>query len=99
NTREIKDYFDQITSEKLPVAYQEILPQDKQATEAAILALRTRWGVTATTFKRKYGWKAYRKFLDTWEKLPSDCRAACRGRHAFTPKGFRIANALWENFL
>ncbi|WP_273003463.1 radical SAM family heme chaperone HemW [Acetomicrobium hydrogeniformans] len=99
NTKESNDYFDLITSGKLPVGYYEILPQERQATEAAILALRTRWGVTATTFKRKYGWKAYRKFLDTWEKLPSDCRAACRGRHAFTPKGFRIANALWENFL
>jgi len=99
NTKESNDYFDLITSGKLPVGYYEILPQERQATEAAILALRTRWGVTATTFKRKYGWKAYRKFLDTWMKLPSDCKTSSRGRHAFTSKGFRIANALWENFL
>ncbi|NLI42814.1 MAG: radical SAM family heme chaperone HemW [Synergistaceae bacterium] len=99
NASDIKLYADSISRGEFPIVYEEILPNEKAAAESAMLALRTMWGVSARAFRRKWGWQAYKKFLQVWHLLPEDCKKTIQGKHAFSAKGFRVANSLWEQFL
>ncbi|AFM21638.1 putative oxygen-independent coproporphyrinogen III oxidase [Acetomicrobium mobile DSM 13181] len=99
NVKDIKIYVKKISEGKLAIADEELLPTEQAARESAVLALRTMWGVSGRFFRRRWGWKAYRDFCDTWRGLPEDCKITCHGRYALSPKGFRVANSLWEEFL
>lgn len=99
NARDIKMYGQKVSHGELAIVDEELLPFKQAAMESAVLSLRTMWGVCSRAFTRKWGWKYYRHFRSTWDRLPDDCKATLHGRYAFSPKGFRIANSLWEEFL
>ncbi len=76
--------------------WEERLPLERQAREAAILALRTRWGIRWKTFRRRYGKESSKEIFDILHGLPRDLFVRRQGCTAFSPKGFRVANAIWE---
>ena len=88
NASDIKLYADSISRGEFPIIYEEILPNEKAAAESAMLALRTMWGVSARAFRRKWGWQAYKKFLQVWHLLPEDCKNHSRESTRSQPRAF-----------
>ena len=76
--------------------WSERLSGDDRAREAAILALRTRWGIRWRSFRRHFGEKRTRSIHEILAGLPRDLFLRRQGCTAFSPKGFRVANAIWE---
>jgi oxygen-independent coproporphyrinogen-3 oxidase len=77
----------------------ETLSIDDRAREAAILALRTRWGIRWRSFRRRFGEKRARTIYGKLSDLPGDLFVRRQGCTAFSPKGFRVANAVWERLV
>jgi oxygen-independent coproporphyrinogen-3 oxidase len=76
--------------------WSERLSDDGRAREAAILALRTRWGIRWRSFRRHFGDRRTRSIHDILAGLPRDLFIRRQGCIALSPKGFRVANAIWE---
>ena len=80
-------------------SWTERLSAEERAREAAILALRTCWGIRWNLFRRKYGLEATRLIHDTLESLPSSLFIRKRGSTSFSSRGFRVANEVWERLV
>jgi len=76
--------------------WSERLSDDDRAREAAILALRTRWGIRWRSFRRHFGEKRASAIHEILAALPRDLFLRRQGCTAFSQKGFRVANAIWE---
>ncbi|MCF7935036.1 MAG: coproporphyrinogen III oxidase family protein [Synergistales bacterium] len=91
-----EDWRETLARGELPQAYTERLEGRAAAREAAILALRTAEGIDRAAFAERYG--AAR--LDAVGALLAPCAGAFLSmdadRIALTPRGFRVANAIWE---
>jgi len=96
NPADLDDYVEHAGN--LPV-WTEKLAIDDRAREAAILALRTRWGIRWHSFMRRFGEKRAKTIYDTLLELPEDLFIRRQGCTAFSPKGFRVANAVWERLV
>ncbi|MBP8673060.1 MAG: coproporphyrinogen III oxidase family protein [Synergistales bacterium] len=99
NVNSYSRYMESIAERALPVAFWERLDGEKRAREAAVLALRTRWGISIESFIRKYGLSYTKKILDSMDNFPEECLVVGRGRIALSKKGRRVANALWADII
>ncbi|GHV52048.1 coproporphyrinogen III oxidase [Synergistales bacterium] len=83
---------------RLPAEYSERLDEGASAREAAVLALRTARGIDIKAFTEKHG-----EFADEiYEKLksfPPSLLRLDKERASLTPKGFRVANRIWEEIV
>ena len=79
------------------VAGMESVSGEKAAREAAVLLLRTQWGISFGAFSHKYGQAILDSIRDTLRReAPADCFSESPGSLSLTPKGMRVANALWS---
>ncbi len=77
----------------------ERLPKEDRAREAAILALRTRWGIRWRFFRRRFGDQMTEKIHEMLAFLPGDLFVRKNGCLSLSPKGFRLANSIWERLV
>ena len=74
----------------------ESVSGEKAAREAAVLLLRTKWGISFGDFSNRYGQAILGSIRDTLRReAPDDCFYESRDGLSLTPKGMRVANALW----
>jgi len=85
--------------EGLPWEWTERLTEEKRAREAAILALRTRWGIRWKIFRRRFGEENSKKIGKTLSGLPAELFVKRNGCTALSGKGFRVGNAIWERLV
>jgi len=79
------------------VAEIESVSGEKSAREAAVLLLRTQWGISFDAFSHKYGQTILDSIRDTlMREAPADCFSVRPDSLSLTPKGMRVANALWS---
>ncbi len=99
NHADTESYSANLIKGQLPVKGTETLAPEKAFREAAIVALRTRWGIPLRAFRRRYGHEATQKILDTLQPFPSDLFRSRDNHLALSPKGMRVANPIWESLL
>jgi Coproporphyrinogen III oxidase and related Fe-S oxidoreductases len=83
---------------KSPV-WTERLSSEQRAREAAILALRTRWGIRWSSFRRRFGLEVTRSLGKILDGFPADLFIRRQGCLSFSQRGFRLANRVWEELV
>jgi len=97
NEDSLEGYASSVQEQGGSVAEIESVSGEKAAREAAVLLLRTKWGISFDTFSHKYGQAVLDSILDTLRReAPGDCLSENPGSLSLTPKGMRVANALWS---
>ncbi len=81
------------------LAYSERLGGLAAASEAAILALRTVWGIDIHDYGLRFGSEALDRLEAALRAMPENCLRWSGQRVAFSAKGMRVANSLWEMLL
>ncbi|MBR1671739.1 MAG: radical SAM family heme chaperone HemW [Fretibacterium sp.] len=82
-----------------PLAAGETLSPRQRAVEAAILALRTRWGIRREDFAARRGAAFLAEVEGVMSRLPSRLVRDGGGRLALTPAGMRVGNAVWTELM
>lgn len=99
NAANLDEYVSCLERGESPVSFSEGLKGRELASEAAILALRTRWGVRFQKFRRRFGEEALAELLEKLDELPSHILRRNKTSAALSREGMRIGNAVWERFL
>jgi oxygen-independent coproporphyrinogen-3 oxidase len=79
--------------------WSERLSGDDAASEAAVLALRTAWGLDLSHFAKQFGDKNATRLRRRLSEMPDRYLSLQDGRAALTREGLRVGNALWERLL
>jgi oxygen-independent coproporphyrinogen-3 oxidase len=77
----------------------ERLDRDSSGIEAAILALRTSWGINKTAFIEKYGSELLGRIIFELNMIPKDCVNFSDDDITLTRRGMRVANEIWSRLL
>ena len=97
NERTLAGYAEAIRRNGHSAAETETPDPRKRAHEAAILMLRTSRGISFENFSSRYGKLELSAILGTLEdNAPPDCFVRSDVSLALSPKGMRVANALWS---
>jgi len=79
--------------------FSERLAQDEAASEAAILAMRTSWGLDLERFESRFGPECADRLVGRLEKMPARYLLRQGKRVALTREGLRVGNSLWQMLL
>jgi len=97
NEESLEGYASSVRTCGGSVAEIESVSGEKAAREAAVLLLRTKWGISFGDFSNRYGQAILGSIRDTLRReAPDDCFYESRDGLSLTPKGMRVANALWS---
>lgn len=77
----------------------ETLDSEAAGIEAAILALRTSWGINKTTFVGKYGEELLRKITLELNKIPEAYINFSDDNICLTSRGMRVGNEIWSRLI
>lgn len=99
NVDDLGGYLGEVAEGRLPLSAGECLLPERAFREAALLALRTAWGIPFRLFARRYGKAALETVLDALKGLPDGLFVVTDESLALSAKGMRVANAIWERFL
>jgi oxygen-independent coproporphyrinogen-3 oxidase len=101
------DEYVALTNTQPPVAEAERLGQGRdkgqkgvsRGSEAAILALRTKWGIDFPSFSARFGEELTEKVVEVLQKMPPRLVCFFKGGACLTPSGMRVGNAIWAELL
>ena len=99
NTADLDDYVSCLERGESPVRFTEKLEGRELASESAILALRTRWGVRFQKYRRRFGDEALAELMEKLDELPAHLVRRNPASAALSREGMRVGNAVWERFL
>ncbi|MDR1979029.1 MAG: radical SAM family heme chaperone HemW [Synergistaceae bacterium] len=90
-----------LTETQPPVTEAEQIGEQglSRGIEAAILALRTKWGIDTASFAARFGEELTEKVLRVLRKIPPRLVRFFEGGVCLTPSGMRIGNAIWVELL
>ncbi|MDR2175735.1 MAG: coproporphyrinogen III oxidase family protein [Synergistaceae bacterium] len=80
---------------RLPVAGAERLEGRAKGIEAAVLGLRTKWGIDTEAFTARFGETLTGAVLEVLRGMPPRLVRFEDGRASLTPAGMRVANPIW----
>jgi oxygen-independent coproporphyrinogen-3 oxidase len=98
NAQTLKEYS-ALTKAGVPIVEAERLEGRSRGVEAAILALRTRWGVDLTSFAMRFGEPLARDVHDALKKIPRRLTRFENSSVSLTSAGMRVGNAIWAELL
>lgn len=98
NQRDLKAYSMALKG-GVALSYRERIQGAAKASERAILALRTSFGLDLERFSMEFGEALSEKLEAALKGFPVSCIFRSGPTVRLTPKGMRIANALWERLL
>lgn len=99
NVRDLSSYLRALESRSWAARYIERISGLAEASEAAILALRTSSGVDLVSFRADFGDAAARRLITEIQGFPPYCVESKGTVIRLSPKGMRVANSLWERLL
>lgn len=99
NDPSLAGYCDSVRSSGFAAVYSERIGGVAEASESAILALRTKWGIDLDGFCRRFGSGSKARLLKCLSEIPDNCLEWKKGSVALTRKGMRVANSIWERLL
>lgn len=100
NPRTLEAYLDAARQGfPAPLAEGEALGNRERAVEAAILALRTRWGIDRAGFAAQWGAGLLREVEAVMSRLPPRLVRDDGASLALTPAGMRVGNAVWTELM
>ncbi|MDO9508765.1 MAG: radical SAM family heme chaperone HemW [Thermovirgaceae bacterium] len=99
NASNLDEYVSFIGKGDSPVCFSESLKGKDLASEAAILALRTRWGIRFERYRKRFGEEALRGLLEELDGLPPRLFRRNGVSVALSREGMRVGNAIWERLL
>lgn len=99
NTSNLNEYVSRLERGESPVSFSESLKGKELASEAAILGLRTRWGVRFQKYRKRFGEEALADLLEKLDELPPRLLRRTPASAALSREGMRVGNAVWERFL
>jgi oxygen-independent coproporphyrinogen-3 oxidase len=79
--------------------FSERLAKDKAASEAAILAMRTSWGLDLERFESRFGPEYKSQLVSRLEQIPARYLLLREKSAALTREGLRVGNSLWQLLL
>lgn len=82
-----------------PVAYEEKLSGAAEASEAAVLALRTSFGIDYTNFANRYGRVWLEEILKRLHSMPEADFIWREHSVALSARGMRVGNAIWSELV
>ena len=77
----------------------EMLGSESSGLEAAILALRTVWGIDKKSFAEKYGEELLGRIINELNKIPGRYLNFTGNSISLTSRGMRVANEIWSRLL
>jgi oxygen-independent coproporphyrinogen-3 oxidase len=98
NAPRLGDYA-AMTLRGLPIISEERLEGERAARQAAVLALRTKYGITWKNFAKRYGAPVASAIRRDLERFPADIVTNGAEASSLTPKGFRLGNAVWAEII
>lgn len=98
NLRDLGGYSKALKS-GLATSYTERMEGAAKASERVIMALRTSFGIDLEEFFQEFGRPLSVRLEDVLTEFPLSCLEREGSVVRLTPKGMRIANALWEQLL
>lgn len=99
NVRDLDAYCRRLEAGKSVKEWTERLSDDAAASESAILALRTFWGLNLKMYEKKFGTKRASLLREQLDALPNHYLLRGRDGVALSPRGMRVGNAIWERLL
>ncbi len=99
NSPSLEDWIQHVDGGTLPVTFQERRTGGEEASEAAVLALRTRRGLVFQDFSNRYGQPYLEELLRRIVRLPENCFVFSHDRVALSAKGMRVGNVIWSELL
>lgn len=97
NQQSVADYTAAIERVSSAVSAVERLDANANAREAAVLLLRTSSGIVYEKFSARHGTERLSGILAALrENVPSDCFIQTESSLALSPRGMRVANAIWR---
>jgi oxygen-independent coproporphyrinogen-3 oxidase len=81
------------------IAGAERLKGRERGVEAAILLLRTKWGIDTDAFAARFGQDLTGAVLEVLRGIPPRLARFENGCVRLTPAGMRVGNAIWTEFL
>jgi oxygen-independent coproporphyrinogen-3 oxidase len=98
NDPSLEGYAKKISSKDAAI-YRELLDGERAARQAAVLALRTREGIRAENFRRKYGQIHADAIMRDLGNFPAALVATDDDGARLTARGLRVANSIWSDLI
>ena len=99
NCRSLELWSERIEDGQSPVEFREELSGAEEASEAAVLALRTNEGIHFEEFAARYGKKWLDAITERLRSLPEPDFLWGEGRVALSPRGMRVGNSIWAELM
>jgi oxygen-independent coproporphyrinogen-3 oxidase len=99
NDGDFTKWAEDIEMGRSPVTYREHLQGGREASEAAVLALRTCFGISFQEFSSRYGSSYLEEILQRLRKLPPQDFCWTDRSVALSQRGMRVGNSIWTELL
>jgi oxygen-independent coproporphyrinogen-3 oxidase len=99
NVASLEAYCKRLDTGRSVKEFSERLAKDKAASEAAILAMRTSWGLDLERFESRFGPEYKSQLVSRLEQIPARYLLLREKSAALTREGLRVGNSLWQLLL
>lgn len=99
NYRSLERWAERIENGQSPVEFREKLSEAREASEAAVLALRTSEGIRFEEFAARYGERWLDAITKRLRSLPEQDFVWRGNGVALSPRGMRVGNSIWAELM
>ena len=99
NCRSLERWAERIENGQSPVEFREKLSEAREASEAAVLALRTSEGIRFEEFAARYGERWLDAITKRLRSLPEQDFVWRGNGVALSPRGMRVGNSIWAELM
>ena len=100
NLRGLRPYLDRLAKKQLPTAHREPIDAARARADAAMLGLRLVEGIDLAAFDQRFGGNLAADHAEAIERFAAlGLLEIAAGRLRVTPRGFLLANQIWQEFI
>jgi len=100
NLRGLRPYLDRLAKNRLPTAHREPIDAARARADAAMLGLRLVEGIDLAAFDQRFGGNLVSDHAEAVERFAAlGLLEVAAGRLRLTPRGFLVANQIWQEFI
>ncbi|MGH2409954.1 MAG: radical SAM family heme chaperone HemW, partial [Chloroflexota bacterium] len=100
NLRGLGPYLARLANHQLPTAHEEPVDATRARADAAMLGLRLVDGIDLAAFNQRFGGNLVNDHAEAIERFVTlGLLEIVAGRLRITPRGFLLANQIWQEFI